>query len=74
MSTDPIHAAHPLVDHEGPWTEADYLALSPVDGYQGGFIDGDLLMSHQRTVARLPCYLLVEQEPRLELILLRREK
>jgi Uma2 family endonuclease len=59
MSAEPIHPAHPLLDHDGPWTEADYLALPPIDGYKVELIDGDLLMSpvgdnpHQRIATRL---------------------
>jgi Uma2 family endonuclease len=59
MSAEPVDVRHPLLDHDGPWTEADYLSLPEIDGWKVELIDGDLLMSpigqtaHQRIVMRL---------------------
>lgn len=67
MTAEPIQA-HPLLDHRGPWSEEDYLALPEVEGARIELVDGDLVMSpwpdnaHQRLVRQL-CAELDRQAP-----------
>jgi len=59
MSAEPVQQSHPLLDHRGPWSEEDYLALPEVEGARIELVDGDLVMSpwpdnlHQRLVRQL---------------------
>lgn len=59
MTADPVQHPHPLLDHQGPWTEEDYLALPEIEGLRIELVDGELIMSpvgehsHQRIAARL---------------------
>ncbi|MGH9248446.1 MAG: Uma2 family endonuclease [Acidimicrobiales bacterium] len=59
MTVEPVQHTHPLLDHRGPWSEADYLALPEVEGTRIDLVDGDLVLSpspdnaHQRLVALL---------------------
>lgn len=69
MTAEPVRqAAHPLLDHRGPWSEEDYLALPEVEGSRIELVDGDLVMSpspdnlHQRLVRQL-CLVLDRQAP-----------
>src|SRR6266545_1021974 len=45
MTADPLQHPHPLLDHRGPWTEEDYLALPEIDGLRLELVDGELIMS-----------------------------
>lgn len=68
MSAQPAESIHPLLEHRGPWTEHDYLALPELEGTRIELVDGDLVMSpwpdnpHQRLVFRL-CQVLDQQVP-----------
>jgi Uma2 family endonuclease len=59
MSAEPVESTHPLFAHEGPWTEADFLALPEIQGYKVELEDGEIHMSpmgslrHQRIVGGL---------------------
>lgn len=59
MTAEPMYQPHPLLDHRGPWTEEDYLALPEIEGLRIELVDGELIMSpigehaHQRLVGRL---------------------
>ncbi len=45
MTADPVQHVHPLLDHHGPWSEQDYLALPEIEGLRIELVDGDLIMS-----------------------------
>ena len=59
MTAEPVPQTHPLLDHNGPWAEEEYLALPEMDGVRIELVDGDLVMSpspgnaHQRLVGPL---------------------
>lgn len=59
MTVEPLPREHPLLDHRGPSSEEDYLALPELVGVRIELIDGDLVMSpwqdnaHQRPVSLL---------------------
>lgn len=68
MTAEPVPQMHPLLDHRGPWSEEDYLALPEMEGVRIELVDGDLVMSpwpdnaHQRLVRQL-CSELHRQAP-----------
>ena len=59
MTAEPVPQTHPLLDHNGPWAEEEYLGLPELYGVRIELVDGDLVMStspgnaYQRLVGHL---------------------